>query len=217
LHRTMTSKPKHKIKGVLFDFDGTLTYPGAIDYSAIKRELQCPPDMPILEFLETLPPDKQAPLTAILEAKEEAAAQASLPNIGAEKCLSALKKRGIPIGIITRNSMQSVRVALEKFKEINLEDFPAVITREQALPKPNPDGVYQAARRMGISTSQLLVVGDFRFDVMAGHAAGAQTALLKNSDRSVMIKGDPDPDFTVNHLEEILNLIDAFPSKDNHP
>lgn len=217
MNRNMTSKPKHKIKAVLFDFDGTLTYPGAIDYPAIKRELQCPPDMPILEFLETLSPDKQAPLTAILEAEEETAAQASLPNIGAEKCLSTLKKRGIPIGIITRNSMQSVRVALEKFQGITLEDFPAVITREQALPKPSPDGVFQAAKRMGISTSELLVVGDFRFDVMAGNAAGAHTVLLKNSDRSVMIKGDPDPDFTVNHLEEILDVIDAFTSNDNHP
>ena len=41
------------IKGVLFDFDGTLTRPGALDFPAIKQELGCPADQAILEYLET--------------------------------------------------------------------------------------------------------------------------------------------------------------------
>ena len=208
----MEKKEGKRIKGVLFDFDGTLTYPGAIDFPAIKQELRCPPDMAILEYLETIPPDEQAPLMAILEAKEMDAAQASLPNMGAEKVLSALKEKGLPVGIITRNSMQSVRVALEKFSQTTVQDFAAVITREKSLPKPHPDGVYQAAERMGISPSELMVVGDFRFDVLAGKAAGAITVLLQNSDKSVMAAGDPQPDYAVNHLKEIVAIIDAFTS-----
>jgi hydrogenase expression/formation protein HypE len=206
----MGKKEDKRIKGVLFDFDGTLTYPGAIDFSAIKQELCCPPDMAILEYLETIPPGEQAPLMAILEAKENDAARASLPNMGAEKVLSALKEKGLPVGIITRNSMQSVCVALEKFSQTTVQDFAAVITREKSLPKPHPDGVYQAAERMGISPSELMVVGDFRFDVLAGKAAGAITVLLQNSDKSVMAAGDPQPDYTVNHLQEILAIIDAL-------
>ena len=208
----MEKKEEKRIKGVLFDFDGTLTYPGAIDFPAIKQELRCPPDMAILEYLETIPPDEQAPLMAILEAKEMDAAQASLPNMGAEKVLSALKEKGLPVGIITRNSMQSVCVALEKFSQTTVQDFAAVITREKSLPKPHPDGVYQAAERMGISPSELMVVGDFRFDVLAGKAAGAITVLLQNSDKSVMAAGDPQPDYAVNHLQEIVAIIDAFTS-----
>ena len=42
------------IKGVLFDFDGTLTRPFAIDFQAIKTAIGCPPDETILEFIETL-------------------------------------------------------------------------------------------------------------------------------------------------------------------
>jgi hypothetical protein len=49
------------IKGVLFDFDGTLTMPGALDFPAIKREMGCPPDFPILEYLETVPPSAKGP------------------------------------------------------------------------------------------------------------------------------------------------------------
>ncbi|MGD2125051.1 MAG: HAD family hydrolase [Desulfobacteraceae bacterium] len=201
---------RKRIRGVLFDFDGTLTYPGALDFPAIKREINCPPDIPILEYLDTLPHEQRARLTKILEAKEEAAAEASFPNIGAERCLSALKQRGVLLGILTRNSMQAVRLALKKFEGSMLEDFAAIITREESLPKPHPDGVRQAATRMDISTSELMVVGDFRFDVMAGKAAGAVTVLLKNTDKSVMSAGDPKPDYTVSYLKEVVKIIDAL-------
>jgi hydrogenase expression/formation protein HypE len=206
----MGKKQVKRVRGILFDFDGTLTCPGAIDFAAIKQELCCPPDMPVLEYLDIISPAEKASLMAILEAREEDAAQASLPNTGAERCLSELKEKGLPVGIITRNSMQSVCVALEKFSHTRLQDFAAVITREKSLPKPHPEGVYQAAERMGISPSELMVVGDFRFDVLAGKAAGALTVLLKNSEKSEMAAGDPQPDYTVNHLEEILVIIDAL-------
>jgi HAD superfamily hydrolase (TIGR01509 family) len=208
----MSEKEKRRIRGVLFDFDGTLTFPGAIDFAAIKEELRCPPDMPILEYLDTVSLAEQAPLLAILEAREEAAAQASLPNTGAEALLSALKIKGLPVGIITRNSMPSVRAALEKFTLITVQDFAAVITREKSLPKPHPQGVYHAAQRMGISPSELMVVGDFRFDVLAGKAAGTLTVLLQNSEKSVMSPGDPQPDHTIHHLEEILTILDGHSS-----
>jgi|OM-RGC.v1.015044276 haloacid dehalogenase superfamily, subfamily IA, variant 3 with third motif having DD or ED len=208
----MSEKEKRRIRGVLFDFDGTLTFPGAIDFAAIKEELRCPPDMPILEYLDTVSLAEQAPLLAILEAREEAAAQASLPNTGAEALLSALKIKGLPVGIITRNSMPSVRAALEKFTLITVQDFAAVITREKSLPKPHPQGVYHAAQHMGISPSELMVVGDFRFDVLAGKAAGALTVLLQNSEKSVMSPGDPQPDHTIHHLEEILTILDGHSS-----
>ena len=196
-----------RIKGVLFDFDGTLTLPGALDFPAIKREINCPPDIPILEYLETVPAELKPSLMKILEFKEERAAEESLPNVGAEDCLLALRDRGVLLGIITRNSLPSVRLALERFESVRLHDFSAVITRDDTLPKPHPDGVHKACERMGLTVSELMVVGDFRFDVMAGKAAGACTVLLTNGRQSLMTPGDPEPDYTVACLEEILQLV----------
>ncbi|RPJ19764.1 MAG: HAD family hydrolase [Desulfobacteraceae bacterium] len=196
-----------RIKGVLFDFDGTLTLPGALDFPAIKRELDCPPDLPILEYLETVPAELKPSLMNILESKEEKAAEESLPNVGAEECLLSLRDQGLLLGIITRNSLPSVRLALARFETVRLHDFSAVITRDDSLPKPHPDGVHKACERMGLAASELMVVGDFRFDVMAGKAAGACTVLLTNGRPSVMAPGDPEPDFTVTCLEEILQLL----------
>jgi hydrogenase expression/formation protein HypE len=196
-----------RIKGVLFDFDGTLTLPGALDFPAIRREMNCPPDIPILEWLETVPAERKPPLMKILESAEEKAAEESLPNVGAEECLLTLRDRGVLLGIISRNSLPSIRVALERFETVRLLDFSTVITRDDSLPKPHPDGVHKACERMGLAASELMVVGDFRFDVIAGKAAGACTVLLTNGRRSVMAAGDPEPDFTVAHLEEILQFV----------
>lgn len=202
-------KTAKKIRGVLFDFDGTLTLPGALDFPGIKREMGCPPDLPILEYLETLPPEHKGPLLQLLELKEEKAAELSLPNAGAEDCLRALKQKGLLLGIITRNSFQSVKKAFQKFTGIDWRDFTTIITRDDSLPKPHPDGVHQAAERMGILAQELLVVGDFRFDIIAGFEAGARTVLLTNGRAPLIIPGDPAPDYTVAGLEELFGIIDS--------
>ena len=195
------------IKGVLFDFDGTLTFPDALDFPAIKRELGCPVDKPILEYIETQPPEHQAKLTKILEKKEEIAAEKSFPNKGSEKCLSVLKDKGIALGILTRNSLISVEKAMQKFKCIKIDDFAAIITREFSPPKPHPDGVLEAARQMGLMPDELLMVGDFRFDVIAGKRAGAPSVLLNNNGTTIMKPGDPEPGYTISHLEELFDII----------
>ncbi len=197
-----------KIRGILFDFDGTLTRPGALDFPAIKREMGCPPDLAILEFLQTLSPENKGPLSEILELKEDQAAEESEPNVGAEACLCALKKKGFLLGIITRNSLKAVRKALQKFNTVSPAFFNTIITRDDSLPKPHPDGVYQAAKRMGISSQEIMVVGDFRFDIVAGHSAGAMTLLITNGRESTLVPGDPEPDFIVVGLEEIPGIVE---------
>lgn len=195
------------MKGVLFDLDGTLTRPGALDFPSIKAEMNCPPDWPILEFIRTQPPEQRTRLLQVLDKREGEAALRSSPNKGAMRCLSALKERGIPMGILTRNSLRSVRSCMVNFHGIDLADFSAIIAREDSLPKPHPDGVHKAAMRMGIPVQELLLVGDFRFDIIAGKAAGARTVLLTNGGGSPMSPGDPTPDHVVGQLDMILKFI----------
>lgn len=207
-----TTLPPETIRGVLFDFDGTLTMPGALDFPAIKREIGCPLDLPILEYLETVPQDRKVVLLEILEAREDGAAAQSVPNLGAESCVEVLRARGILLGIITRNSLQSIHKALQKFTAFDARSFAAIVSRNDSLPKPHPDGVHQAAKRMGVPLQALLLVGDFRFDIIAGHHAGVKTVLLTNGRESVMLPGDPEPDYIVASLEEILGIIDGLNS-----
>ena len=195
------------IKGVLFDFDGTLTEPGALDFKAIKAELGCPQDETILEYLEAQPDGRRMKLMKILEQSEEKAAEISRPNKGAEDCVLWLKKKGFLLGILTRNSLVSVESSLEKFEGVSMNDFATVVTRDVSQPKPHPDGVQKAANEMGLDPSQILVIGDFRFDIIAGRAAGARTALLVTEGRPVMEAGDPEPDYCLKGLAQIVDIL----------
>ncbi|MCD6305751.1 MAG: HAD family hydrolase [Deltaproteobacteria bacterium] len=196
-----------RIKGVLFDFDGTLTRPGALDFPAIKRILGCPPEHPILEFIASAPAHRQSELMKLLEEQEDLASKSSLPNRGAESCLLALKERLFPMGIHTRSRLKPIRMALERFEGVSIEDFRTVVTRETTRPKPHPEGVIRAAAEMGISCCQLLVVGDFSFDVIAGKRAGAMTAFLTNGGACVMAPENPAPDYIIGNLEELPDLL----------
>ena len=195
------------VKGVLFDFDGTLTMPGALDFPAIKNAMGCPLDQLILEFVEAQPPDQQPRLMKILEEWEDRAARAALPNRGAEKCVCALRKKQVPVGVLTRNSLKSVKKALKKFKMVSIDDFDAIMTREMSLPKPHPEGVIKAAAKMGVSPEEVLVVGDFSFDIIAAKRAGAMAVLLTNGGESVMAPEDPQPDYTISCLEDLPDLL----------
>jgi hydrogenase expression/formation protein HypE len=195
------------IRAVLFDFDGTLTRPGAIDFAAIKREIGCPADRPILEYIEGLgSAEEKASAFLVLESVELEAARRSHPNDGAEDFLRLLADRGIPRGIISRNGRVSIETAMRNFDGISLRDFTVVLSRENAgRPKPDPDGVLKAAGAFGISPADLLMVGDFYFDIQAGNSAGALTAFLTNGAPLPVM--DARPDFVVNRLMELEKAI----------
>jgi hydrogenase expression/formation protein HypE len=196
------------IRAVLFDLDGTLTRPGALDFPAIKRKLGCPVHLPILEFLETVESDERLRLEAVLELAEMEAAAVAEPNEGAEACVGMLQALSLPLGIITRNCRISVGLTLSRCGKISKDDFSVIVCREDAPPKPDPAGVVLAAREMGVDTSELLLVGDFRFDVLAGRAAGALTALVTNG-APCPWRDDPTPDWVVDCLTEVVGLLNG--------
>jgi hydrogenase expression/formation protein HypE len=204
------------IRAVLFDFDATLTLPDALDFGKIRRAMGCPLTSPILDFIDSLP-DAEARERArrILDDFEREAARNSLPNAGAEELVLLLKRRSIGRGILTRNTLASIRIALGNFPALREEDFSLIITRESpGRPKPHPDGVLEAARRFGVRPDEMLVVGDFVFDIAAGQAAGAVTALITNGQdpaatpRSGLVTGvHAEADYTIARLDELKAIL----------
>ncbi len=178
----LTPQPGYRIRAVLFDFDGTLTAPGAIDFEALRRQLGCPAGTPLLEYIDSLPQAvarRQA--LDVLDQHEYQAATVSRPHQDAVALLEWLHDRKLEVGIISRNSRRAVVRALENFPSGFSQRFSALITRDDQIPpKPDPAGVLLAARQWGLETSKLLVVGDYHFDIIAGRRAGALTAFLDN-------------------------------------
>lgn len=200
------------IGGVLFDFDGTLTWPGPLDFNKIRLEINCPQQTPILEYLETLPEPDRSSGVKILERHEALAAADSFPNRGSVELLATLVEHGVPVSLVTRNSRISVDRALVNFPDRTADCFRVIISRDDPLPpKPDPASVIESAGIMGVSLRDLLVVGDYIFDMQAGQRAGALTALVTN--------GNPahdcgfQPDLVVTDLLELRDhLLDRTTS-----
>lgn len=202
---SMTGAP-YRIDAVLFDFDGTLTRPGALDFSVLRRAIGCPEGLPVLEYLAGIEDDaRRHDLTRQLDRFELDGAVASQPNAGAEAVVGLIKGSGLPVGILTRNSRASVRRALENFPTLTMADIDAMVTRQDPVNiKPSGEGVLLAARKMNVDPAHVLVVGDFRFDMEAGRNAGALTAYLSN--------GQPVPEdlgcrFVVHTLSELEPIL----------
>jgi hydrogenase expression/formation protein HypE len=201
--------PAGCVRAVLFDFDGTLTAPGAIDFAAIREAVGCPPDQLILEYIDTLkePAERRRRLD-LLEGFEVAAAAASRPNVGAEEVVQGLRSRGLRLGIISRNGRASIDRAFQNFPVIDQTWFHVLVSRDSAVPpKPAPDGVLLAARAMHVDAARMLMVGDYVLDVQAGEAAGAITVFLE--DHWNLEEFGVTADFVIRDLREIEAIVDA--------
>jgi HAD superfamily hydrolase (TIGR01509 family) len=161
----------------IFDMDGTLTV-AAHDFARIRAELGLPAGRPILEALAALPERESAPLWERLDVLELELAQRARPAPGAGELLGALRDRGARLGILTRNSFGNALVTLEA---AGLGAFFAaadVIAREHAPPKPRPDGIRHLLARWSARPEEAVIVGDYRFDLEAGRAAGVATVYV---------------------------------------
>jgi HAD superfamily hydrolase (TIGR01549 family) len=205
----LTNYRPHKpqvIRAVLFDFDGTLTLPGAIPFSAIKAAVGCPEDMPVLEFIDSLPEgSRKRQALDFLDREELNAARFSYPNAQAEETVACLKLKRIPVGIITRNRYRTIERAMENFREISIRDFDLIVSRDDPIkPKPHPEGILFAAHTWGVDPENILVVGDFRFDIEAGIAAGAPTVYIDHECRNPDIGAD----HIISSIEALKEIIE---------
>ncbi|MFK3820182.1 HAD family hydrolase [Pseudomonas sp. NPDC089407] len=170
-----------EVRNWVFDMDGTLTV-AVHDFAAIRVALDIPAEDDILTHLAALPANEAAAKHAWLLEHERDLAIASTAAAGAVELVRELAERGCRLGILTRNARELAHVTL---KAIGLADCFAVehiLGRDEAAPKPSPDGLLKIASAWGVAPSELVMVGDYRFDLDCGRAAGARTVLVNLPD-----------------------------------
>jgi len=170
-----------EVRNWVFDMDGTLTV-AVHDFDAIRVALDIPAEHDILTHLAALPADVAAAKHAWLLEHERDLAVASTAATGAVELVRELAGRGCRLGILTRNARELAHVTLEA---IGLADcFPVehILGRDEAAPKPSPDGLLKIASAWGVAPGELVMVGDYRFDLDCGRAAGARTVLVNLPD-----------------------------------
>lgn len=187
----------------IFDLDGTLTV-AVHDFAAIRRELDIPDGSDILDHLTALPLHQSQPLHDRLQQIELELAGVTQAATGAFTLLEQLHNSGVQLGILTRNSREN---ALRTLELIGLESFftpDHVLGRDEASPKPDPDGIQHLARLWGTTPESTVMVGDYQYDLQAGRSAGSLTIHV---DITRSFRWPELADVNVTTLEELLVLI----------
>ena len=184
----------------IFDLDGTLTI-SAHDFEHIRRELGLAPETPILEALNAMPADQSAPLWEALNELEYYYAGKSTVMQGAQELLQQLHDQGRRLAILTRNTMPVVQQTLSSCAIDHFFQPEYILDRDSCVPKPSPDGIRRLLELWQADPDDTVMVGDFRFDLEAGKAAGVATVHLDT-------RGDVDwSEFTDVRIEQLDELI----------
>jgi len=169
-------KKMDKIKGILFDLDGVLVE-NKLNFRKISREIFEEERLPLLENISRIKnPLNKKRAYAILEKHETGAATTCRLKEGVPQLFQLLNQHGIKKGIVTRNSRKSADIIIKRFGLT----FDAIVTREDAPPKPARDPIILACKKMELSTNEIVFLGDYEFDMIAGRKANVFTVLLKS-------------------------------------
>jgi HAD superfamily hydrolase (TIGR01509 family) len=210
------------IKGVVFDFDGTLVDSMKIFFEALNKALG---DRNLQTVgLDLLGRMAGRPLSDIVKSKmqipdptiegiEKDVFKANvefcrkscrlLPNV--ESTLRALKAMQVKLGLFTTTPRKPLKVAGRRLGIGNYFDI--MLAKDDAKCKPDPDGLEQIIAEFRIEKDECLYVGDSPIDVLTGKAAGVRTIAVATGVATVEQLKENAPDSIITDLEQLLMLI----------
>jgi len=193
-----------KKTALIFDLDGTLTR-AVHDFPDIRRQLDIPADTPILEYIDQQPRIRAGQIRKKLDLIEQAIANESRASPGAKRLLSALQRSNHRIGVLTRNSQKNALATLDAAGLLVYFQAENVFSRDSAAPKPKPDGIHLILQQWQVKQQEALIIGDFRYDMEAGRAAGISTVYFDCQNEN---RWNQWADIRISDLNELIGMLD---------
>jgi HAD superfamily hydrolase (TIGR01509 family) len=190
----------NKLQGVIFDLDDTLVS-STLNFNKIKRSLNCPQNIDLLNFLDGKPQAERSIIEQQLIDYEISEAASSVILKGTYNLLTLLHDLNMPIAIVTRNCREA---ALIKINNNNL-NIPILISRVEHPAKPAPDALLFLANQWNNPPENLLYVGDYLYDIQAAINAKTMSCLVTHGNT---------PDYAhlatlvVNELTDLQKIIE---------
>ncbi len=125
---------------------------------------------------------------------------------GSREFLSALKKEGKKIGLVTNVGRKALEKAMTK---LGLRPFFDVVVSRNDVQrmKPNREGLLLALRQLRVIHEKAVYVGDSLDDIEAAKAAGIKVILITDNGSSKKDLLSSGPDRWIHHLNELLPLL----------
>ncbi|WP_102694105.1 pyrophosphatase PpaX [Rummeliibacillus pycnus] len=213
----MTTK---EIKGLLFDFDGTLLDTNELIIQTFLHVLE--PEFPgkftredmipfigpsLMESFSTIDPNRA----------EEWVRQYRIWNDkhhdelakefdGVTSTLYALREKGIRLAIVSTKALESLSKGI---RLLGIEDLIEVVVSMDDVKnvKPDPEPILLALKKLHLEKENVLMIGDNSHDIIGGQNAGVKTAgvawSLKGEEFLMQFK----PDYMLHHMSDLLLIV----------
>lgn len=126
------------------------------------------------------------------------------PAPGLIPLIETLNRRGARIGILTRNTRE---IALQTVNRLGIGHYfqkECILGRDNTPPKPDPEGLFRLSAQWDTSPVELVMVGDYLFDLQTGRNAGAATVHV---DRTRIFQWPELTDIGVGTLKDLLEML----------
>ena len=222
------------MRGAIFDLDGTLA-DTASDLLGAANAVLAPLGLPLLDLardksfagrggrsmirrslsMMESPPDKAAADTisadlypGLLIAYEQRLAEHTRLYDGVIRCLDVLEASGWRLGVCT-NKPERLAVMLLDCLGV-LDRFGAVLGADSLLVrKPDPEHLFETARRSGARPDLCVMLGDTRTDLLTARAAGVPCVLTSFGFAEEPLD-ELTPDAVVHHFDEIAPVLERL-------
>ena len=188
------------IKGLIFDFDGTL-FDLVIDWEALSQKMQQSFGMDSLAELDDVAPDKRQQVIDVIGAAEQEGVQNGQPKPDALDVLRNLSQQ-YKVAIVSRNNRATILAGLKKIRFA--QDILVLAREDVRFTKPHPEALQSALKQFELEPSQVLVIGDTYHDVNAAHAAGLRAVVVKNPKLTFVPEG---ADAYIDTLTDLQTLL----------
>lgn len=212
-----------QIKGILFDFDGTLA--NTIDLIIATFEHTCqkvlgrvPPRKAIIATFglplgdafvklagsENMVEEMRAVYKEFNEANHDGMIR---PIAGVRETLQELKARGLKLAVVTSKKPAMLRRGLACLDLAQYIDVCIALGDTQES-KPHPAPMLAACKALQLEPCECLCVGDSPFDLQSGRRAGAKTVAVRYTyfDLDKLVT-EGKPDYVISTPQELLTLL----------
>lgn len=210
-----------KIKAVCFDFDGTLvnTFEHIVQaFEKVLIENNLEPDREVIRALvgktleecyKILLPDVEAsvPMARHHELQQTSEMYELIVLYdGIMDTLDALHAQDIKCAVVTNRTQPSLGLILDHTglaEKFDLFVGPEHVSHN----KPHPEPLEFAAKKLGVSAHEIIMVGDTHIDVAASKAAGATCVGLTHGFGTRAELEEAGADYVIDNVEELIPIV----------
>lgn len=213
----------HKIKGILFDFDGTLantidlimaafehTFKECLGRQFNREEIVSGFGLPLGEAMAKYTPDPKMVeyMREVYRDFNMAHHDEMIKTIpGVQEAVAQLQSEGYKMAVVTS---KKTPMALRGLKCCGLDGYITTVIGcdDTAHNKPHPEPMLVGAKKLELTPEECICIGDSPFDLQSGHSAGAVTVAVRYTSFAwdkMLAEGKPD--YVIDNMLELPGLI----------